>query len=90
MGIYIFINAHGIYEYINDQKQGIYIFIIAQQCSSQCVIPHSAHSHYIYKCTIAGQLQVNNIRWRAINVVKFQSDKSSVSYSYNTFSNYST
>ena len=56
----------GIYEYINDQKQGIYIFLIAQLCSSQCVIPDSAHSHYIYKCTIAGQLQVNNICTRAI------------------------
>ena len=59
----------GIYKYINDQKQGIYIFIIAQLCSSQCVIPHSAHSHYIYKCTIAGQLQVNNIRMRTIKYI---------------------
>ena len=55
----------GIYEYINDQKQGIYIFIIAQLCSSPTT-PTLPHSHYIYKCTIAGQLQVNNIHSRAI------------------------
>ena len=45
------------YENINALFLVIYIFI-------------NAHGHlWIYKCTVAGQLQVNNIRTRAINTL---------------------
>ena len=39
------------------------------QSSLVCDTTQCMHTHYIYKCTIGGQLQVNNICTRAIKYI---------------------